>query len=145
MKLELDFEISEEQAEQFAAELFYSSNLIEDIKQSVAHSLKICESYKGKKREYYIPFVCFIECGDTSCPFHKIKYRQHRQRYIAEHEEGKAQRNKSNSSNETLNVSDKKNVRSPLCFMRNGNATNTNENSQGGSKYESNLTTGRRV
>ncbi len=34
--MEFDFEISEEQAEQFAMELYYGSDLIADIKRCIA-------------------------------------------------------------------------------------------------------------
>ena len=34
--MELDFEISEEQAEQFAMELYYGSDLVTDIKKCIA-------------------------------------------------------------------------------------------------------------
>ena len=113
--MELDFEISEEQAEQFAAELFYSSNLIDDIKQSVARSLKIRETYKGKERVYYIPFICFLDCGNTSCYYHKFNFRSFRQRYSKEIE---AEKNKQKHISKKSNVSKKEGTRSPLCFLR---------------------------
>ena len=123
IKLELDFEISEEQAEQFAAELFYSSNLIEDIKQSVARSLKIRETYNGKEREYYIPFICFLACGDTSCYYHKSKFRSYRQRYGKEIGEERISKK--------LDVSEKKGTRSPLCFMGEGTPLTPTNNIKG--------------
>ncbi|MDD6215102.1 MAG: hypothetical protein PUB42_08005 [Firmicutes bacterium] len=46
IELEFDFEISEEQAEQFAMELYYGSDLIADIKKCIADN-----------REEYVHFL----------------------------------------------------------------------------------------
>ena len=74
--MDIDFEISEEQAEAFATELFYSTNLVEDIKQCVAHSIKVRECNEGKETEFYIPFICYLDCDNKSCYYHKSKYRK---------------------------------------------------------------------
>ena len=76
--MDIDFEISDEQAEAFATELYYSTNLIEDIKQCVARSLKVTGHFKGVVTEFYVPFVCFWDCGDKSCYYHKSHYRKYR-------------------------------------------------------------------
>lgn len=79
IKLNIDFEISEEQAEAFAMELYYSTNLVEDIKQSLDKSLKITEYSEGKATEYYIPFICLLACDNKSCCYHKSHYRKYRE------------------------------------------------------------------
>lgn len=79
IKLDIDFEISDEQAEAFAAELYYSSNLVEDIKQCVARSLKVTQHCKGKTNEFHVPFVCFWDCDNKSCCYHKSHYRKYRE------------------------------------------------------------------
>lgn len=78
IKSDIDFEISDEQAEAFATELFYSTNLVEDIKQCIARSLKVSEYLNGKEVEYYIPFICYLDCDNKSCNYHKSKYRKYR-------------------------------------------------------------------
>lgn len=76
IKLDIEFVISEEQAEAFAAELYYSTNLVEDIKQCLARSLKVTKHFNGEVTEFYIPFICYLDCDNTSCCYHQSKYRK---------------------------------------------------------------------
>ena len=78
IKLNIEFDISDEQAESFATELYYSTNLVEDIKQCVARSLKVTKYSKGEVAEFHVPFVCFWDCDDKSCYYHKSHYRKYR-------------------------------------------------------------------
>lgn len=50
IKLELNFEISEEQAEQFARDLYYGSNLIADIKKCIADNQEAFISFQNERR-----------------------------------------------------------------------------------------------
>ncbi len=55
--MELNFEISEEQAEQFARDLYYGSNLIADIKKCIADNFEDFAQFQKERRanntQYY--------------------------------------------------------------------------------------------
>ena len=50
IKLELNFEISEEQAEQFARDLYYGSDLIADIKKCIADNQEAFIRFQNERR-----------------------------------------------------------------------------------------------
>lgn len=52
--MEFDFEISDEQAEQFAMELYYGSDLVADIKQYIADNKESYEKFLAEERKIHM-------------------------------------------------------------------------------------------
>ena len=51
-KLELDFEISEEQAEQFARDLYYGSDFVAEVKKCIADNPEAFAKFQEERRKH---------------------------------------------------------------------------------------------